>query len=318
MMLKLSSRLIATLALALTATFGLLPTASADQTKPLNVVASFSILANIVEQVGGPHVKVTSLVGADADAHAFNPTPADAKTLAAADLVIVNGLGFEGWLDRLIKASGFKGKPVVASQGVKAIRTKTQGHNHGHSHGHSHGHNHGSVDPHAWQDLANGRIYALNIQKALVAALPAHASDINARTQAYLAELDALNQKIKAEFAAIPPPERRVLTSHDAFAYFSQAYGLQFLAVQGFTTDQEPSAKHVAELIRKIRADKVRVLFVENMSDPRLLEQIANETSVRIGGKLYSDALSAPGTAADTYLKMVGTNAQTILMALQQ
>ena len=313
-MLKLSSQVVAVFALTLATTLGLMPTASANQTKPLNVVASFSILADIVEQVGGPHVKVTSLVSADADSHAFNPTPAHAKTLAAADLVIVNGLGFEGWLDRLIKASGFKGKPVVASQGVKAIKTKSHGHNHGHSHGHSHG----SVDPHAWQDLANGRIYALNIQKALVAVLPAHARDINARTQAYLAELDALNQKIKVEFASVPASERRVLTSHDAFAYFSQAYGVQFLAVQGFTTDQEPSAKHVADLIRKIRADKVRALFVENMSDPRLLEQIASETSVRIGGELYSDALSAPGTAADTYLKLVGTNAQTILMALQQ
>jgi len=315
-MFKLSGRFFAVVLLALTATFGLSPKASAQQKAPINVVASFSILANIVEQVGGPYVKVTSLVAADADAHAFNPTPADAKTLASADLVIVNGLGFEGWLDRLIKSSGFKGKPVVASQGVKAIRTKSEGH--GHSHGHSHGHNHGNLDPHAWQDLANGRIYALNIQNALVAALPAHADEIRARTQAYVAELDALNQKIKSEFAAIPASDRRVLTSHDAFAYFSQAYGVQFLAVQGFTTDQEPSAKHVATLIRKIRADKVRALFLENMSDPRLLEQIASETSVRIGGELYSDALSAPGTVADTYLKMMSTNAQTILMALQQ
>ena len=280
--------------------------AQANEPKPIHVVASFSILANIVEQVGGPHVKVTSLIGADADAHVFNPTPADAKTLAQAELVVINGLGFEGWIDRLIKSSGFKGKPLVASQGVKAIKTK------------SHGHSHGSVDPHAWQDLANGRIYALNIQQALIAALPAQAEDIKARTQAYVAQIDALNEQIKASFTALPAVQKRVLTSHDAFAYFSQAYGVQFLSVQGFTTDQEPSAKHVADLIRKIRADKVRALFVENMSDPRLLEQIANETGVRIGGELYADALSAPGTVADTYLKMVNTNAQTIFMALQQ
>lgn len=318
------------------------PITQANPTPPIEVVASFSILANITEEIGGPLVNVTSLVGPDADSHVFNPSPADAKSLARAQVVVINGLGFEGWIDRLVKSSGFKGELVVASKGVKLLNsaeeTKThapaskdaQGHGHKHAHApkpthdkHGHAkhseakHDHGDVDPHAWQDLKNGKIYAENIRAALVAVLPAAREEINARAQRYIDQIEALDQATRTRLAAVPESQRRVISSHDAFGYFAQAYDVEFFAAQGWSTDREVSAADMATVIREIRKDHVRALFVENMSDPRLMQRIAEETGVRIGGKLYSDALSTPGTGADTYLKMFSSNVNTILQALE-
>jgi zinc/manganese transport system substrate-binding protein len=313
------------------------PIVQANPTPPIDVVASFSILANITEEIGGPLVNVTTLVGPDADSHVFNPSPADAKSLARAQVVVINGLGFEGWIDRLVKSSGFKGKLVVASNGVKPLDFKEEtkshapeqkdSHDHGHKHSHKpktdHGkhdhakHDHGEVDPHAWQDLKNGKIYAENIRAALVAVLPAARDEINARTKRYIDQIEALDQDSRMRLSAVPAEQRRVVSSHDAFGYFAQAYGVEFFAAQGWSTDREVSAADMSTLIREIRKDKVHALFVENMSDPRLMQRIAEETGVRVGGKLYSDALSAPGTAADTYLKMFSSNVNTILQALE-
>lgn len=327
--------------LAASAAMVLMPSiGSAADTKPINVVATFSILADMVHQVGADNVIVTSLVGPDEDAHVFDPSPADAKALAQADIVVINGLGFEGWIDRLVKSSGFKGKLVVATNGIKPIKIE-QASGHKHDHGkheaekHSHAkhdhdkhdhdkhdkhddHDHGDVDPHAWQDLGNAKIYVENIRDALVQVKPAAATEINLRAQQYIAEIDALNQQTKTRLAQIPRKDRRVIASHGAFAYFGQAYGVDFFSLQGWTTEREPSAADVARLIREIKHDKVRALFVENMSDPRLLQRISEETGVRIGGELYSDALSAPGSASDTYLKMFAYNADLIWMTLQQ
>jgi len=299
----------------------------ANPTPPIDVVASFSILANMTEEIGGQLVNVTSLVGPDADSHVFNPSPADAKSLARAQVVVINGLGFEGWIDRLIKSSGFKGQLVVASKGVQPLdfakehdahnHKKKDSHGHSHKHKHDHAkHDHGDLDPHAWQDLKNGRIYAANIRDALIAVLPAQRDEIAARAQRYIEQIDALDQLTKERLSALPAPQRRLITSHDAFAYFAKAYDVEFFSAQGWSTDREVSAADMATLIREIRKDKVRALFVENMSDPRLMERISEETGVRIGGKLYSDALSAPGTEADTYLKMFTSNVNTILQAL--
>ncbi len=307
------------------------PIAQANPTPPIKVVASFSILANITEEIGGPLVNVTSLVGPDADSHVFNPSPADAKSLARAQVVVINGLGFEGWIDRLVKSSGFKGELVVASKGVTPLDFKEETKSHApepkdsHKHGHKHSHakhdhakhDHGDVDPHAWQDLKNGKIYAENIRAALVAVLPGARDEINARAQQYMDQIDALDQASRARLAAVPEAQRRVISSHDAFGYFAQAYDVEFFAAQGWSTDREVSAADMATLIREIRKDQVRALFVENMSDPRLMQRVSEETGVRIGGKLYSDALSAPGTAADTYLKMFSSNVNTILQALE-
>lgn len=334
-MFKLLSSLAASAALTTVSTSVL-----AADVQPIKVVASFSILADMVNQVGGDRIVVTSLVGPDEDAHVFDPSPADAKALAQADVVVINGLGFEGWIDRLVKSSGFKGKLVVATDGIQPIEIteikndghdhdkhddhKHDSHQHDHdkhdhdSHAHHNHHDHGDYDPHAWQDLGNAKVYVQNIRDALVQVMPAATTDINLRTDEYLAEIDALNQKVSARLSQIPAEDRRVIASHGAFEYFAKAYDIQFFALQGWTTEREPSAADVARLIREIKHDKVRALFVENMADPRLMNRISEETGVRIGGELYSDALSAPGTAADTYLKMFAYNADLIWSTLQQ
>ncbi|CAK0741031.1 zinc/manganese transport system substrate-binding protein [Gammaproteobacteria bacterium] len=280
--------------------------------EPLSVVASFSILGDLVRTVGGEQVRVTTLVGADGDAHVYQPTPSDAKAMAKARLVIVNGLGFEGWLERLIKASGFTGQVVVASSGVN-IRAMTIAHEEHHE---QEGHHHGPVDPHAWQDLRNGMIYVQNIVAALAEADPTHALNYRHRAEDYLAQLKALDQEIHQRLATLPPERRKILTSHDAFGYFAEAYGLTILAPVGISTDAEASAADVAALIRQVRSSKVKAIFVENITDPRLIERIAAETGARVGGALYSDALSGSQGLATTYLAMFRNNLRVLLAVL--
>lgn len=297
-------------------TLALLTSVAAAQYK-LPVVASFSILADMVHQIGGDLVEVSSLVGPNSDAHGFEPTPSDAKKLAQAKLVVINGLNFEGWTNRLIKSSGYKGEVIVASKGSKTISLPSSDKNNK-SHGHGHGHDHGTIDPHAWQSLDNAKIYVKNIAAGLIRALPNHAEQIKIREQAYLKQIDELNQKAKHAFSAIPNEKRRVITSHDAFGYLSRAYNIRFFSPQGWTTDREPTAADVARIHRQIRDQKITALFLEKSSDGRLLERIAKDNGVNIGGTLYSDALSAPGTEADTYLKMYAHNVETLINGLQK
>ena len=278
--------------------------------EPLPVVASFSILADMVKQVGGPHVEVTSLVGPNSDAHVFDPTPADAKRLASAKLVVVNGLGFEGWMGRLIKSSGYKGPVLTASKGVKTIPMAESDHGHGHKHSHA------APDPHAWQNLLNARQYVENIRVALSAAMPAHSADFQSRATDYLKQIDALEKSTKARIAAVPMERRRVITSHDAFGYFARAYKVNFYPLQGLSTASEPSAADVARIVNEIKKNKVTAIFTENISDPRVLERVAKDTGAKIGGTLYADALSVPGTQADTYLKMFELNVSTIVAGI--
>lgn len=266
---------------------------------PLRVVASFSILADMAREVGGDAVEVTALVGPDADAHVFEPRPADVRRLAGADLVVVNGLGFEGWLERLVAASGYRGPVQVASAGI-APRLLGAG-----------------PDPHAWQDLALAQRYVANLRDALARARPERAAVFEARAADYTARLRNLDREVRARFDAIAPAQRRVITSHDAFGYFGAAYGIEFLAPQGTSTDGEASAAAVARLIDQIRGERVRAVFIENISDPRLIERIAREGGVHVGGRLYSDALSRPGTAADTYIRLFDANARTLATALR-
>jgi len=281
--------------------------APASASEPLPVVATFSILADMVKQVGGPHVIVTSLVGPNSDAHIFDPTPADAKRLAAAKLVVVNGLGFEGWMNRLVKSSGYKGPVLVASKGVKTIPMAESDHGHGHKHSHA------TPDPHAWQSLLNARQYVENIKLALSAAMPGQTADFQARATDYLKQIDALEKSTQARMAAVPLERRRVITSHDAFGYFARAYKVSFYPLQGLSTGSEASAADVARIINEIKKNKVTAIFAENISDPRVLERVAKDTGAKIGGTLFADALSAPGTEADTYLKMFEHNVSTIV-----
>jgi zinc/manganese transport system substrate-binding protein len=283
------------------------PTHAADKIK---VVASFSIIADLVRQVGGDRVDVTMLVGPNADMHVFQPTPADAKAFAGAQLVVINGLGFEGWADRLAKASGYKGPTVVASSGVKPL--EADDHDHG-----GKGHAHERFDPHAWQRVANVKAYVANIRDGLAAVDAAGKVDYEAAAASYLRELDAVEAEIRSAFAGIPKAKRRVITSHDAFTYYGDAYGITFLAPQGVTGDSEPTAKDVAALIRQIRREKVKAVFVENISSPRLIERIAKETGAALGGTLYSDALSDAGGPAATYLAMMRHNTRLFAAAMQ-
>ncbi|MBX9990756.1 metal ABC transporter solute-binding protein, Zn/Mn family [Phreatobacter oligotrophus] len=281
------------------------------QAAALPVVVTFSILGDLVRQVGGDRVAVISLVGPDGDAHSYSPTPADARALAAARVIFANGLGFEGWMTRLVRSSGGRAQQVTVSSGVTPL--KAEG---GHSHGH--GHSHGANDPHAWQDVANAKLYVKAIADGLAAADAANAGAYAARAQAYTAELDVLDKEIRARIGAVPRDQRRILTTHDAFAYFARAYEVDFLALRGVSSEAEPSPREIGAVIRQIRDRKVRALFMENISDPRAIQRIAAETGARIGGKLYSDALSPADGPAATYAAMMRHNAGQIAGALVQ
>ena len=297
--------LVTLVALAVAATS---PSWAADK---LRVVATFTVLGDMVKNVGGEHVALTTLVGPDGDAHVYEPTPADARALAEADLVLVNGLGFEGWIDRLVKASGYKGPVVVASEGIALVRAAEENHGHGHDHGHGEG----EFDPHAWQDLVNGRLYVINIASALAAADAARADDYRRRAAAYDRELVALDQDIRHRLHDVPAERRKVITSHDAFQYFGRAYGIGFHAPVGLSTEDEPSAGEVAALIRQMRDEGIRTLFVDNITDARLVQQLAREAEAVVGGTLYSDSLSGADGPASTYLDMFRHNAGEIVKA---
>ena len=278
------------------------PAAAQDR---LKVVATFSILADLVKNVGGDRVAVTALVGPNGDAHVYQPSPGDAKMLADARLVFANGLGFEGWINRLVKASGTKAPTIVATKGVKPRKSEDD-------------HGHGEADPHAWQSVANAKLYVANIRDALSLTDPAGKGSYEANAAAYLARLDALDAEVKAAIDKIPADRRRIITSHDAFGYFAAAYGVAFIAPQGVSTEAEVSAKDVARIITQIRKQKIPAVFLENVTDERLLRRIGAESGARIGGTLYSDALSEPGGPADTYVKMFRHNVPAMVAAIQK
>jgi zinc/manganese transport system substrate-binding protein len=282
-----------------------------DIHRRVSVVASFSILADLVDNVGGDRVAVSALIGPDGDAHVYEPSPSDSRRMADAALVVVNGLGYEGWLDRLVAASGAKARTVapivVASAGV-APRLGDD--DHGRIDDHS------APDPHAWQSIANVERYVANIRDALSKADPAGASVYAANAAAYLTRLEALEREIQQALAGIPAERRRVITGHRAFGYFQDAYGIAFLAPQGVSAEAEPSARDVARVIMQIRTQRIRAVFLENVVDPRLVEAIARDTGARIGGTLYSDALTAAGGPAPTYIDLMRHNARTLAAAL--
>ena len=272
----------------------------------LPVVASFSILADMVRQVGGERVEVSALVGPGQDVHVYAPTPQDARRLTQARLIIINGLKFEGWIDRLVKSSGTKARIAVATKGIAPL--KEQGHGHGHAHDHA--------DPHAWQSVANAKIYVANIRDALIASDADGKAQYEAQASAYLAKLDEVEGELRAAIAAIPAERRKIITTHDAFGYFARAYGVEFIAPVGVSTESEASAQDVARIIRQVRAQKIPAVFLENVTDPRLARQISAESGAKLGGALYSDSLSAPDGPAGTYINMVRHNIRELKAAL--
>jgi zinc/manganese transport system substrate-binding protein len=277
----------------------------AQAAEKLKVVASFSIVADFVRNVGGERIDLVTLVGPDGDAHVYSPTPADGQRVAEAKVVVVNGLGFEGWINRLVKASGTKAAVVEAARGATPVQNAA-----------SREHGRDSGDPHAWQDIGNARTYVVTIRDGLTAADPAGREIYAANAAAYLGRLDALEAEVRAAVARIPADRRRVITSHEAFSYFERAYGIDFVAPQGVSTDAEASAKDVARIIRQVRQERIGALFVENISDPRLVRRIAEETGATIGERLYSDALSGPAGPAATYIDMMRHNIRALSAAL--
>jgi zinc/manganese transport system substrate-binding protein len=274
--------------------------ASADD--KLKAVASISIIGDLVKNVGGVRVDLTTLIAPNSDAHVFSPTPSDAKTLGAAKAVFINGMGLEGWITRLVAAAGTKATPVVVSAGITPRQAEEGGHH--------------TVDPHAWQSVANVKIYVANIRNGLTKADPAGAAAYDANAKAYLGKLDALEREVRETIGNIPPDRRKIITTHDAFGYFGQAYGVQFIAPLGVAADSEPSARDVAKIIAQVKRQKIPAVFMENISDPRMMQQIARETGAKIGGTLYSDALSDAGGPAATYLDMMRSNVRELAKAL--
>jgi zinc/manganese transport system substrate-binding protein len=264
----------------------------------LNVVASFSILGDFVRNVGGESVNVAVLVGPDSDAHVYAPTPSDAKKVADAKLVFVNGLGFEGWLPRLVKSAGGKATVVTVTAGIAPLRFGSE------------------ADPHAWQSVANAKIYVANIRDALAAAAPADAEGFKARAAVYLADLDALVREVREGIAKIPEGRRKVISTHNAFGYFAAAYGVEFIAPVGVSTESEASARDIAKIITQIRTARIPAVFLENITDPRLMGRISAETGARVGGTLYSDSLTGEKGDSPTYIAMVRHNIKALTSAL--
>ncbi len=285
---------------------GLFPGLPAVAQTPIKAVATFSILGDLVSEVAGDKAALSVLVGADMDAHAYQPRPSDARMLADAQLLVSNGLGFEGWIDRLAKAAPFKGRAVVASAGVATLAT---GADHGHSHAHG-------PDPHCWQDVQRTRTYVANIARGFVDADPANATHYKERAAQVDRRLVELDAWVKEEIAKVPADKRRAITGHDSFRYFSAAYGVKFQSPRGYNTSSEPSARDVALLIREAREQRIKALFVENMTNPGLVDQIAKESGAVVGPRLYTDALSGPDGPAPTYEKMMRHNVTALVAGM--
>ncbi|MDO8321033.1 metal ABC transporter solute-binding protein, Zn/Mn family [Rhodoferax sp.] len=293
------------LALSVLTAFGLVPMA-ATADAPVEVVASFSILGDLVQVIGGERVHVVTLVGPDADAHSFEPSPADAKAILKSSLFVINGLGFEPWADKLAKAANYTGQTLIASKGIKVRQLPLE-----------QGHPHAEVDPHGWQDPNHVALYVKNITHALSRIDQAYASSYQKNSEKYIRELNLLDQFAKNQIQGIPVAKRQVITSHDAFGYFADRYQVRFLAPQGLNADIEPSARQVAQLIRQIKQEQIKAVFLENMSNPKLLAQITQDTGVTLGPKLYVDALSGPRQPGSSYLKMMRYNISQLVEGMQ-
>lgn len=315
--------------------------------KPMPVVASFSVLGDMVAEIGGDHVKLTTIIGLGGDAHSFEPTPEQARALSEARVLVVNGLGFEAWLPRLLASSNFRGQQIIASQGIEPLLLdageragrpgRKQGANGargggvqggGHADGDAHGggrpgaagdgHRHaGAIDPHAWQSLANGMIYARNIAAGLAKADPDHASDYLARANRYIDEMKKLDTEVRQALGQIAPDKRKVVVPHDSLGYFGRDYGIEFIPIMGISSQAEASARNMAAIVKQIRAAGGAAVFLEGSVNPKLTEQIARETGATVGGTLYADTLSEPDQPAGTYLGMFKWNAGQLIYALR-
>lgn len=296
---------------ALVAMAAMRPASAQEAAARMKVVTTFSILADFARNVGGDRVDVTSLVGPNGDVHVYAPTAGDVQAVKRAKLVIINGLGLEGWLPRLISSSATSAISVVATNGIVPRQVGAGERLARHREV-------GSADPHAWQSIENAKIYVANIRDAMIEADAANAATYKDNAVAYLAKLDALDHEVRDAVARIPIDRRKVISAHDAFGYFAATYGIAFVAPQGVSTESEPSAQDVAAVITQIRQQKIPAIFLENISDPRLIRQIASETGAAVGGTLFSDSLTDAKGAAPSYIEMMRHNVKTIATALAE
>ena len=272
--------------------------------EPLHVVASFSIIADMAEKIGGPRVTVASLIPRATDPHVFQPSPNDARLLQSAQIIFINGLGLEGPIERLIASTGQSKKQVVLSKKITPLHLIENGRDHG-------------LDPHAWHDVRNAKLYSEAIRDGLILADPQGREEYARRAQDYLQALDALDAEIRRDLASIPPERRVIVTNHDAFGYFARAYQITMIAPQGVSTEIEPSARDIARVIKQIRAQKIPAVFLENVTDPRLMTQISRETGAKIGNPLFTDSLSVENGPAPTYIDMMRANLASFTKALR-
>lgn len=278
---------------------------------PMPVVASFSILGDLAQQIGGERVAVQSLVGANQDAHAYNLTSSDIKKIREARLVLLNGLGLEkAELQRAVKQS--KVASAEATAGIKPLAADE----HHHEHNHGHDHDHGEFDPHVWNDPVLMQRYAANVAIALIKADPAGSRYYQQRFKDYQNVLNQLNNYANQQFGAVAPAKRKVLTGHDSFAYLGKRYQVKFISPQGVSSEAEPSARQIAAIIRQIKAENVKAVFTENIKDGRMIARIAKETGVKVSGGLYADALSS-GAPAGTYADMFRYNVRVMSEAMK-
>ena len=269
---------------------------------PPHIVASFSILADMARQIAGADARIDMLVPVNGDAHTYQPRPGDLRALDDAALLVTNGLGLEGWLDRLVRAAGYHGTEVIATTGIQPRMLREGGRV--------------SIDPHGWQDPRNGAGYAHNIAAGLAQAVPARAAEYRDAGARYAAAIGAVDGWAEAKLATIPADRRRIITTHDAFGYYGARYSIEFIAAEGLSTDAEPSAKSIAALVAQIRREKIRAVFIENMTDPRIARMLAAEAGAVLGGTVYSDALSTADGPAATYLAMLRHNTELFAAAM--
>lgn len=296
------------------ATLAIEPTFAQAPAKKLSVVASFSILADFAKEVGGDRIEVKSLVGPNADAHVYRATPQDAKLVKEADVLVVNGLGFDGFVPRLIRSSGSKARVITVTTGLNPLEKSKSG---GHDHSHGHAHDHGKHDPHAWQSIEAAKVFVANIRDGLIAADASGEAMFRANAARYLGELDKAKAEITALLATIPQDNRLAIANHDAFRYFTRDFGIRIEGARGLSTEAEPSAKDIARIVRIAKERKAKAVFLENIADPRIAAQLAKETGAKLGGVLFSDALTDEKGPAPTYLAMMRHNAKTLVEALK-
>lgn len=284
--------------------------------EPLQVTASFSILADVAREIGGERVNVNEIVRSNQDMHVYRITPQDLRLVRSSKLVLLNGQGFEpAEFVRSIQAA--KVPFVEATQNIHLMDNHDEHeheHEHEHKHNDKHEHSHGDKDPHVWQDPVLMQKYAENIANALISVDSASSDYYKKRLANYQKQLKELDDWATKEISVIPVAKRKVLTAHDAFGYLGERYQIRFIAPQGVSEDSEPSAKQIANIIRQVKQENIRAVFMENISNPRLMRQLSRETGVDISGKLYSDALPESGS----YIKMMQHNISELVKAMKQ